>query len=221
MTETEWLACADPKSMLKFLRGKASDRKLRLFAVGYCRSIWPSLKSIRSRRAVETSELYADGRTDRKSMRAAGNAAMAATRDAHASRSLAEWMTIAAAYNAARNCAFSDPWDAARFASGETRNAAHVNTPLGRCLASLLREIFDNPFRPSPFLSPAVLAWNDGTVRRIAESIYEERTFDRLPILADVLEDAGCHDADILAHCRGPGLHVRGCWLVDLLFGKT
>ena len=65
------------------------------------------------------------------------------------------------------------------------------------------------------------LRWNDGTLVRIAQAIYDNRAFDRLPILADALEDAGCDNADILAHCRGPGPHVRGCWVVDLLLGKS
>jgi hypothetical protein len=65
---------------------------------------------------------------------------------------------------------------------------------------------------------------HDGTmsllVRGLAEGIYADRAFDRLPILADALEEAGCTDAEVLAHCRGPGPHVRGCWVVDLILGK-
>jgi hypothetical protein len=75
------------------------------------------------------------------------------------------------------------------------------------------------PFRVSP-IPPIVLTWNGSIVRRIAQSIYDDHTFDRLPILADALEEAGCTDADILAHCRQPGEHVRGCWVVDLVLGK-
>jgi hypothetical protein len=52
-------------------------------------------------------------------------------------------------------------------------------------------------------------------------AIYDERAFDRLPVLADALEDAGCADADLLGHLRGPGPHVRGCWAVDLILGKS
>ena len=55
----------------------------------------------------------------------------------------------------------------------------------------------------------------------IARHIYDDRAFHDLPILADALEDAGCADAAILDHCRGPGPHVRGCWAVDLLLGKS
>jgi hypothetical protein len=54
----------------------------------------------------------------------------------------------------------------------------------------------------------------------MAEVIYADSAFDRLPVLADALEEAGCTISDILDHCRGPGPHVRGCWVVDLLLGK-
>ena len=68
---------------------------------------------------------------------------------------------------------------------------------------------------------PAWLTWNYGTVPAIARHVYDDRAFHDLPILADALEDAGCTDAAILAHCRQPGAHVRGCWVVDLLLGKS
>jgi hypothetical protein len=86
-------------------------------------------------------------------------------------------------------------------------------------IAGLLREIFGNPFRPVT-VDPAWLRWNDGTVPKIAQGIYEERAFCRLPILHDALLDAGCDNEDILAHCRGDGPHVRGCWVIDLILGK-
>src|SRR5262249_2422186 len=90
----------------------------------------------------------------------------------------------------------------------------------------LLRDIF-NPFRHMP-INPAVLAWNDGTVARLAQAAYEERQLPagaldngRLAVLADALEETGCMDADMLDHLRGPGPHVRGCWPVDLCLGKS
>jgi hypothetical protein len=86
--------------------------------------------------------------------------------------------------------------------------------------AALARCIFGNPFRPVS-LNPEWLQWSDGTVRIMAQAIYEERAFDRLPILADALEEAGCMNADMLGHCRGPGPHAKGCWVVDLLVGKA
>jgi hypothetical protein len=93
--------------------------------------------------------------------------------------------------------------------------------------ASFLRDLFGDPFRPSPALPPAVLAWNDGTVRRLAQAIYEDRRMPegllgagRLAILADALLDAGCEDEGLIGHCREPGPHVRGCWAVDLILGR-
>jgi hypothetical protein len=74
---------------------------------------------------------------------------------------------------------------------------------------------------------PAWLAWNSGTVVRLARAAYDDRllpagTFlpDRVAVLADALEEAACTNADILGHLRGPGPHVRGCWCVDLLTGR-
>jgi hypothetical protein len=87
-------------------------------------------------------------------------------------------------------------------------------------LSSLLRDVCGNPFR-SALVDSAWLRSRPGTVLKIAAAINEDRAFDRLPILADALEDAGCDNADILAHCRGPGPHVRGCWVVDLILRKT
>jgi hypothetical protein len=81
---------------------------------------------------------------------------------------------------------------------------------------ALLSDIFGNPFRPVA-LNPA---WRTANVTALAESIYTDRAFDRLPILADALEDAGCDNAEILNHCRAGGVHVRGCWVVDLVLGK-
>jgi hypothetical protein len=54
----------------------------------------------------------------------------------------------------------------------------------------------------------------------LASAVYTERAFDRLPVLADALEEAGCVDADILSHLRGAGPHALGCWCLDLLLGK-
>jgi hypothetical protein len=84
-------------------------------------------------------------------------------------------------------------------------------------LPGLIREVFGNPFRRVR-VNPA---WLTSTVTELARGIYEERAFDRLPILADALMDAGCDDAELLDHCRSAGPHVRGCWVVDLVLGKT
>lgn len=63
--------------------------------------------------------------------------------------------------------------------------------------------------------------WLSSSVAALATGIKAESAYDRMPVLADALEDAGCHNADILAHCRGDGPHVRGCWVVEMLLGKS
>jgi hypothetical protein len=81
---------------------------------------------------------------------------------------------------------------------------------------ALIRDIFGNPFRPVP-LNPS---WQTTTVVSLAQAVYDQRAYERMPILADALEDAGCTNEEVLAHARGEGPHVRGCWLIDLLLGK-
>jgi hypothetical protein len=83
--------------------------------------------------------------------------------------------------------------------------------------ADLFRDIFGNPFRPVAFAPE----WRSSTAVALAESMYAARNFGNMPVLADALEEAGCDNADVLAHCRGDGPHVRGCWVVDLVSGKS
>ncbi len=97
-----------------------------------------------------------------------------------------------------------------------------------RIQATLLRDIFGNPFSPSKPLPSAILTWNDRLLPRLAHSIYDDRrlpdgTLDpsRLAILADALLDAGAEDEELLAHLRSPGPHVRGCHAVDLVLGRS
>jgi hypothetical protein len=109
----------------------------------------------------------------------------------------------------------------------DDRGWADAKAAEGRAQCLLLRDLFGNPFRPAPAADPAWLAWQGGAVRELARAAYEGRrlpegTLDpaRLALLADALEDAGCGDAELLAHLRGPGPHVRGCHALDLLLGK-
>ncbi|WP_246523698.1 hypothetical protein [Gemmata palustris] len=81
---------------------------------------------------------------------------------------------------------------------------------------SAIRDIFGNPFRPVVF-SPY---WRTDTAVSLARQMYESRDFSAMPILADALQDAGCDNDDVLSHCRAPGEHVRGCWVVDLVLGR-
>ena len=88
--------------------------------------------------------------------------------------------------------------------------------PLVRAMADLVRCVAGNPFRPA---APAEPAWLTPTVVAVARGVYDNRRFHDLPVLADALQDAGCEDADWLDHCRTPGAHARGCWVVDAVLG--
>jgi hypothetical protein len=86
--------------------------------------------------------------------------------------------------------------------------------------SALLRDVIGDPFRPVA-IEPHWLTWQDRAVVKMAGAIYEARSFDELPILADALEEAGCTDAGILSHCRNRGEHARGCHVLDSLLGKA
>ena len=110
---------------------------------------------------------------------------------------------------------------ASQVTDGKTDNGSRAITARRdeeTVLCQLARCIFGNPFRPVT----ADPSWLNSTVVALARGIYDERAFDRMPILADALQDAGCDNEDVLNHCRDPhGVHARGCWVVDLVLGKS
>lgn len=215
MTESEWQTCTDPKLMLEFLKGRVSDRKLRLFACACCRRIGRLLTDERSRKAIAIAEQYADGKVSEQEMDRAAAHAFAAVETANTSATrAAKWAVV---HNPPSLCGI--------LKTALVRNLRGYLLREPAILAdvdqtAIIRDIFGNPFRPSSLLARFVLVWNDGTVVKLAQGIYDERAFARLPVVADALEEAGCHDPDILNHCRQSGEHVRGCWVVDLLLGK-
>jgi hypothetical protein len=208
MTEAEWLAGTDPTPMLAYLRGKADDRRLRLFAVACCRRIWHLLADERSRRAVEVAERYADRWASDGQLRAASGEAAAVG---------IGFGTQFSPANAAHFAALAGQVFADRCGMYAATAVADPAEPAAQ--ASLLRCLWGNPFLRVA-VAPSLLSWNEGAVVHLAQGIYEDRAFDRLPFLADALEEAGCHDAAMLDHCRQRGPQVRGCWVVDLLLGK-
>ncbi len=205
MTEAEWLRCSQPRRMLDYLRGKASKRKMVLFACASCRRVWDKINDARSRRAVETTERFADGWASENELQNAEEEAELAC--------IAGDDPTARAIRAAFAAVSGSPW--------AVNHQLLPGNKLGarKQQASILIEVFGNPFRPVA-LDPAWLQWNGGTVRKMAQAIYDDRAFDRLPILADALEEATCTNRDLLDHSRSGGEHVRGCWAVDLLLGK-
>ena len=214
MTEADWLTCTSPASLLDFLGEKTSDRKRRLFGCACCRRVWPLLLDERSRKAVELAERLADGQSSDEERLAAFEEAEDAT---NAVRGQGQRVYCAAV--AAGEVVEDEVCD--RYCGWYSTSIAAANSKEEEChQAGLVHDIFGNPFRPAS-VNPSWLTWNDGTVVKIAQGIYDDRAFDRLPILADALEEAGCHDADILGHCRQPGNHIRGCWVVDLALKKA
>jgi len=102
---------------------------------------------------------------------------------------------------------------------GDSGTEEKLGEQESRAQLEIGRDIFANPFRLA-IIDPDWLTWRDGTVVKLAQTIYSDRRFDIMPILGDALHEAGCCDEAILDHCRGPNNHVRGCWVVDLLLGK-
>jgi hypothetical protein len=239
MDEAAWRGCTDPQQQLRFLDGKASNRKLRMFMNACCRSFEHLLVGERSRRFLEASEQFVEGAVSAEEL---GDAALAARECSSEEFSHQVGGILEYAAELVLQPAFDGPWSCLLLAiraahlvaraavfgvgapeeySAETRalvDKSRIAELAAQC--DLIREIMGNPFQIAS-VDPIWLEWNSAAVQKLAQSIYEERDFDPLPVLADALEEAGCTDPAILAHCRKPGEHVRGCWVVDLLLGKS
>jgi len=236
MTETEWLACTDPDPMLEFLRGKTSQRKLRFLACACVRRILHLLEDNQERfkanerckaaielatseaelakKAVEVAERFADGKATEAELKAVYPDDEEAS--CYAAGPDAAWTAKASAYRARYIANYYSPSSyppGAAFRSPSPSD--HDREQAAQC--HLIRCIFGNSFRPVTL----DLSWRTPSVVNLAEAIYEHRAFDCLPLLAGALEEVGCRDTEILAHCRWSWPHVRGCWAVDLALGKT
>jgi hypothetical protein len=227
MTFTKYVASVDPYLKLKQLATRADPRKLRLFACACVREVGIFLKEDGSRRAVLVAERFADGQaSDEERLAALFEAESARARVYAATRS--DWRDAWRMRNAACAAKILLHPQAQRAAldtpqaireKGKHVDAVAWNDSASNAHERFLRDLFDGPRTPRR-IDPAWFRWNGAAVAKIARDIYEENCFEELPILADALEDAGCADEDILAHCREPGGHVRGCWVIDLLLGK-
>jgi hypothetical protein len=234
VTEFEWSECARPERMLAALRGKTTDRKLRLFACGCCRRMWHLLSGL-DRRAVELAERFADGRKPvaavehlarRIDWRKPGGAKYTVYPTAFGAAELVLWNAPGALAQAAASAAVrkalaedgatqEEAFQAAQRAYYAVRAEAAQHE--ARAHAWLLRCVFGDPFRPATFAPQ----WRTLTVMALARVVYERRNFSALPILADALQDAGCDNEEMLAHCRDTSAnHARGCWAVDLVLGN-
>ncbi len=205
-----WRTCNNPAELLGFYGpARVCPRLARLIACGYVRHLyWPLLADERSRRAVELAERHADGEADDTGREAAWEAA---------------WAAVPAAGHGVRSAAQTPAARAARAAArvAERRPGLAVAGPEDRqaLLCDIYRDVLGEPFR-RPRVAWRWQTWNGGAVVRVAAAVYEEHRFGELPVLADALQEAGCADPEVLGHCRTPGVHVRGCWLLDALLGK-
>jgi hypothetical protein len=210
-----WNHSTGPRELLFVLAIRSvSRRKLRLFGCAAARQVFPLL-SESSRAAVEVAELYADGfATDRQLAAARRTALQGALGQ--------EWTVFRRIWNG-EECRWAT-WN--RQLGTAAWATLTKQEPMGRhewCEgdsprneALLLHDICGDPFHPFTI----DVSWLTTIVVGMAQAIYDDRAFERLPMLADALEEAGCANADLLGHCRGSGPHVRGCWVVDLLLGK-
>lgn len=231
MTEQEWLARTDWRELFDFIEGKVSDRKLRLFAVACCKTAWLLLGED-SRKAVEIAENFADGLATGKELQAVRKLFLATESDqvvdiwhgrryrhdfgGHVADENASW----AARSALRESADLVAWHAIKAEKGSDFTDVEFSATLYAEMKARRRLLHD-VVGPLPFQSGCVdphLATD--TLIAAAETIYQERRFADMPSLADALEEAGCIDTTILAHCRQQQEHVRGCWVVDLILGR-
>jgi len=209
-------------------RQVARGRKLTLAACACCRRLGPLLADARTRAALETSERFADRRGTWAELEFAKGEASAARSEApNPWASEARWAVWAAVWSVSH----PELWGpqaigavraARRLEAGYAgRDFREAERREEKAQLAVLRDVFADPSRfRTPEVDPGWTQWSGGTVVRMAAAVYEDRRFGDLPVLADALEEAGCADEAILAHCRAPGPHVRGCWVVDALLGK-
>jgi hypothetical protein len=244
MSETEWVHATDHSKMVEWLTASSkeaitiSDRKWRLFAVACCRHIWDQLADESSRKAVERTERSAEERVQQGELTLAGlvNGSVTAeigppwTRAARLAFPAMSSPAAASALVVAKVVETATPRDVslAYISFEQEAEEIRVRRQRPKDVAALLRDIIANPFRPPLAIDPTWLTWGNGTVKQLAQAVYEERALPnghldvaRLAVLADALEEAGCpQDHEVLAHLRAAGPHVRGCVAIDLLLNR-
>jgi hypothetical protein len=241
MTEDEWLASNDLRRMLRCLceqfrwnDDRNGQRKMRLFACALARTVWDLVPAGSCQEAVAACEQFADGDIPEEQIQD------------HPLALLREWDQVLENhwYNLSklRSAIGGNQWGKnAALLSQAANEVCEVETAIlkdGGASAQVrkqldanlkqrhlarFRDLFGNPFRPvtlQSFSQPSnfgVLARTIYDDRRLPSGLFDNQS---LAVLADALEEAGCDNADILDHCRKPGEHVRGCWVVDLILGK-
>lgn len=238
MTDPQWLKSKMPILTYETEKGWPSSRKQRLFAVACCRRLLPLLLEGHWRDCVSIAERYADRRAKRDELavicprtqreisyfsknyahvvKETAEIAMSwlcETRKRNYAGQLASYAISAVAYSALPPDAPNVPPVGSHQHSLCWAGAAKTER---EAQIGLLDELCGNLFRPPAFSR----SWRTGTAVSLARQMYESQDFSAMPILADALQEAGCADEQLLTHCRGPGPHVRGCWVLDLVLGK-
>ena len=251
MTEAEWLGSAQPLSLLnspfarsqrKAARPAGGDERFRRFGIACCRRVARVLE-FGDTYALDCLDIYSDNQHREPLLKARRFHRPAANAASHAVSAVDRADRNGLLLAQARLLATSAVWSStkgkptqAAMAYREAAQAAATLTlhddpalplpdgwfapPSPAELAAqcgLLRCVFGDPFRPVTF-DPE---WRTAAAVGLARSMYEARDFAPMPVLADALEDAGCDHPDVIGHCRGPGPHVRGCWVVDLVRNKS
>ena len=227
MTEAEWLQARNVRRLLPHAITRGSNRKLRLLACAACDRVREHLLNPNSLAALDTLlscpewELGAT-QVDR-AFRLAQEGLASIREGASEQRWYYLYQEAATAVSIAPGPMSAERLDSALSSCRRARGLAATLSDEAEVIeseeahqAQLLRDVIGNPFRPGTIYRD----WLTSTVKTLATQMYEARDFGAMPILADALQDAGCDDEDVLAHCRGPGPHVRGCWVVDLVLGK-
>ena len=208
MTEDIWTSASHPDVLLDWLNNQpGNDRKLRLFCHACCCRIMPANPNAAYLHALRSIEDLADGSVSDDALRRIGEEIMIVHDDLDRIYAFAISLRI--------------PWDAVsrRDSLREVVRAGVLfrgpDEPIKQCF--LIREIVGNPFRPID-IDPN---WRTTAVLDLAQTIYNEWMLERIPILVDALMDAGCNDQAILGHFSQPAPHVKGCWALDRLLGKS
>ena len=199
MKSQEWHTFLNKKQL--------SNRKLRLFSVSCCYDIWDFLTDQRSKDVIIAAEQFADGLITKQELEAARHRAW----DAYSALAPRDWASAASA--AMVRAAAAWPSGAAAVWAAVAASV-EVREQKEKLYCQFLNDITGNK---QTIIDPR---WLTSTVIDLSQTIYEEKVFERMPILSDALMDAGCDDNDILSHCR-EGIHVRGCWLLDLILRKS
>jgi hypothetical protein len=239
MTEEEWLKSDTITDLISYLgelysQRRYSRRKACLFGVACCYAVGDLIEDERVLNAIQEIELKAESNhglidysIEKEIKDILDSPELDVFRDPRrfvvvAVRRMC-WIDCVPVLNAVQDCAHARGVQAMLSIDDPVQQELTLHRVRNMAVSKFLREqlpnlrdIFGNPFRPVEFAAN----WRTSNVTELARTVYHERAFDRMPILADALMDAGCEDEQIIGHCRSDGPHVHGCWLLDLILGK-